>query len=318
MERAMQQIARLVQESGAQSIEEMNRILDANLNGTAPPPIPAPQTDQERAMDLCYQAQESRARRAFQLVREALRLDPDCAQAYVQLARRESDPSAAEALYRKAVEAGRRTLGDEPFNDPEYPFWGVVETRPFMRAMAGLAEMLEAQERLDEAADVLREMLRLNSGDNQGMRYRYVPLLIQQGKLEEARAVIESEPYAQDASAVWEYSAALIAQRQGRREEADALLKRALRGNPYVPELIFNPDRMPPVQPDYWSPGDPSEAVMVADLLGETWGSDAASLAWLLDAARSAGKPRAKGRGSGKGRGPGKGKGGGRGRGKKK
>jgi hypothetical protein len=284
LERAMQQMQRMVQNSGAQSIDEMNAVLAANLSG--PMPRHAAETDQERAVELCDAAESSRSRRELQLIREALRLDPDCAEAYVLLARRESDPAAAEPLYRRAVDAGRRALGDDPFTIPGYPFRGAMESRPFMRAMAGLAETLERQGRGREAGDVLGEMVRLNPGDNQGMRYRYVPLLIALGRVDEARAVIESDDYRGDGCAVWTFSAALVAFRQGRAADADAALATAMSGNPFAGPFILTPDLMPPGAPPTWSPGDESEAMMVAEVLGPTWRSDPAAAEWLAASIR--------------------------------
>jgi tetratricopeptide (TPR) repeat protein len=145
----------------------VNELL-AQVNGKAGVEAPPPATDKERAIDLCHQAREQHSRRELQLIREGLRLDPDCAEAYVMLAQRESDPAEAEKLYRQGVEAGRRSLGEEAFRDPEYAFWGLLESRPSMRALFGVGDVLEMQGRAEEAADVFADVLRLNPGDNQG------------------------------------------------------------------------------------------------------------------------------------------------------
>ena len=149
-----------------------------------------------------------------------------------------------------------------------------------MRALSGLAESLEAQDRLEDAAEVLGQMLRLNPGDNQGMRYRYVPLLIELGRLDDARAVLESKEYREDSSALWEFAAAHVAFKQRRAAEAEALVRRAAGQNPFVVPMLLNPDDVPPMGPT-WSPGEPSEAIMVSDLLGAAWHADAAALRWL-------------------------------------
>jgi tetratricopeptide (TPR) repeat protein len=287
MEKSMRQIIQTLQHSGAQSIDEMNALLDAQVNGRVLDEVPdaGPRTAAERAQDLCYEAEGQRSRRQFQLLREALQVDPECADAYAMLARRHSDPVEAEALYRRAIEAGRRSLGPDVFNDPEYPFWGALESRPFMRAMAELAEVLKLQGRLSEAADVYGEMLRLNPGDNQGVRYNYLPVLIALGRLDAARALIESDDYRGDGCAVWDYSAALLAFKQGRSADAEHCLKRAVVCNPMVPGLIERPELVPPGGLDTWSPGTESEAVMVADLLGDVWRADASATRWLRSTA---------------------------------
>jgi tetratricopeptide (TPR) repeat protein len=285
LERSMQQVLRMLQGSGATSVEEMNALLDAHVNGKAAVGAPPPANDKERALDLCYQAQGQHSRRELQLIREALRLDPDCAEAYVLLARRESDPAEAEKHYRRGVEAGRRSLGEAAFRDPDYPFWGTLESRPFMRALFGLGDVLEMQGRAEEAADVFADVLRLNPGDNQGARYRYVPLLIATGRLDAAREMIHSEEYRDDISALWDFAAALISFKQGRAAEAAQLLAKAAGRNPHVIPLLKDPEAGPPGMSGTWSPGAPSEAEMVVDLLGGAWRSDPEAMQWLRGAA---------------------------------
>ena len=58
-------------------------------------------------------------------------------------------------------------------------FWGVLETRPYMRARQGLADTLWRLDRRDEARSHYEEMLRLNPNDNQGIRYLLVMLLLE-------------------------------------------------------------------------------------------------------------------------------------------
>ena len=303
MERSMQQIARMIQNSGAKSIEEMNALLASQVHGkTLNDPAPA-ETATERAQDLCHQAEEARSRRELQLLREALRLDPNCADAYILLARRESDPAEAEKQYRQATEAGRRSLDEAAFKDPGYPFWGVMESRPFMRAMAGLCDVVGMQGRIQESAELMREMLRLNPGDNQGIRYRYVPRLIELDQLDAAREVIESKDYRDDICAMWDFAAALIAFKQGRHADADLLLKRAVARNRFVAPLVLEVTPMP-AGSDSWSPGTASEGAMVADLLIEAWHSDEEALLWLAKSTlppRPAGK-KSKGKGKRKGK----------------
>jgi hypothetical protein len=161
-----------------------------------------------------------------------------------------------------------------------------------MRAMAGLAQSIELQGRLKEAADVQADMLRLNPGDNQGIRDPHVAVLIALGRLDRARAILESEEYRDDDSAMWNFAGALVAFKQGREDDAARLLKAGVKGNRFVAPMILNPDLMPPGSYPTWSPGDESEAVMVAELLGDAWASDAAALGWLESASRPAPRKR--------------------------
>jgi len=113
----------------------------------------APASPVEAAQEIMYDAWESAdPKRRLALARKAMETSPDCADAYVLLAE-ESAPSLNEALalYRKGVEAGERTLGKEGFEEYAGHFWGFIETRPYMRARAGLAQCLWESGKRQEA-----------------------------------------------------------------------------------------------------------------------------------------------------------------------
>lgn len=105
--------------------------------------------------------------------REALRLDPGHADAWVHLGNRrfeEEQVAEALALYEKGQAAAEaRTIGD-PARYPG-PFWGDVVSRPFMRALHGKGLCLWRLGRVDEARQVFAWMLELNPNDNQGARF---------------------------------------------------------------------------------------------------------------------------------------------------
>jgi hypothetical protein len=82
--------------------------------------------------------------RRVTLARQALALWPNCADAYVLLAENARGRKEALALYRQGVEAGERALGPDAFRLDAGRFWGVMETRPYMRARLGLAHALWA------------------------------------------------------------------------------------------------------------------------------------------------------------------------------
>jgi hypothetical protein len=94
------------------------------------------------AQEMMYDAWEASGAARVALARAALDISPLCADAYVLLAEEDarSQPDAL-ALYRQGVEAGERALGNE-FEELSGHFWGFLQTRPYMRARAGLAMTL--------------------------------------------------------------------------------------------------------------------------------------------------------------------------------
>ena len=77
--------------------------------------------------------------------------------------------------------AGERALGAQAFEEDVGHFWGLLETRPYMRARAGLAASLWTAGDEVEAVEHYQDMLRLNPGDNQGHRYVLLGCLLQMG-----------------------------------------------------------------------------------------------------------------------------------------
>jgi hypothetical protein len=97
-----------------------------------------------KAQDIMYDAWETANRhtRLF-LAKRALKVSPLCADAYVLLAEEGAkDLEEARDLYARGVEAGALAIGPETFEDDVGHFWGVLETRPYMRARSGLAQTL--------------------------------------------------------------------------------------------------------------------------------------------------------------------------------
>ncbi|MDD2422279.1 MAG: hypothetical protein PHU78_09120, partial [Heliobacteriaceae bacterium] len=96
-----------------------------------------------QAQDLIYEAWEMRYRdKRLDLARKALAISPYCADAYVLLAEESDFPREALKLYQQGVQAGQLALGDNLFTEYAGHFWGFIETRPYMRALYGMAETL--------------------------------------------------------------------------------------------------------------------------------------------------------------------------------
>ena len=136
MDETMASIKALLEGQEFESIEEINAFLQDLLKDGGPLPPPPAETPLEEAQAVMYRAYEARGRQRVKLARKALSISPDCADAYVLLAEEEAQSlEEANAYYEQGVQAGRRALGPEVFQEQAGHFWGIVETRPFMRAL---------------------------------------------------------------------------------------------------------------------------------------------------------------------------------------
>jgi tetratricopeptide (TPR) repeat protein len=242
----------------------------------------------DRAQELMYRAWSSHGKRRVQLARQALQLSPDCADAYVLLAE-ETAASAAEArsLYARGVVAGERALGADVFKDGAGQFWAMIETRPYMRAREGLAECLWALGQRDDAIAHYQAMLKLNPGDNQGVRYMLASCLLESGYYEQADLLIRS--YRADESAAWLYSKALLAfRRDGKGRRATLARTKALEANINVPAYLLGLERLPPSSPASYQRGDEAEAWAYLTYALRAWTDSPEALDWLADGFESA------------------------------
>jgi tetratricopeptide (TPR) repeat protein len=266
--------------------------------GTGLAPLSGRQADAalREAQDLMYQAWGATGRQArITLAKRALAISPLCADAYVLLAE-ESAKSLEEAkeLYARGVEAGERALGPRAFEEDVGHFWGLLETRPYMRARAGLARALWASGDRDGAVAHYREMLRLNPGDNQGIRYVLAAALLEIGDDEALRDLLRA--YDDDGSPYWTYTKALLAFRAGgATEEAGRLLAEAVRSNEHVPAFLSGEKDLPEAAPAFITLGGEDEAAEYVRACGEAWRRTAGALEWLRRAVAELPRPSRRG-----------------------
>jgi tetratricopeptide (TPR) repeat protein len=236
-----------------------------------------------RAQEIMHQAfGVADKRKRIDLARKALDISPDCADAYVLLAELAESRKEALELYRRGVEAGERALGPDSFTREEGHFWLVLETRPYMRARLGLAELLWSSGRRDEAIAHLQAMLKLNPNDNQGLRYILSSWLLNMDRFDELSRLLEAY---NEASAAWTYTNALLAfRRDGDVTASRNRLKEALRINKHVPAYLLGTKPMPREQPAYYGHGDENEAILYAASAMGGWKATAGAMAWLKEA----------------------------------
>ena len=234
------------------------------------------------AQMLMYDAWEAPSRQqAVRKARRALEMDPNCADAYVLLAEETAETlEQARDLYAQGVAAGERSLGRKAFKEDVGHFWGILDTRPYMRARAGLAGCLWTLGEREAAVDHYRDLLRLNPNDNQGIRDLLAPCLLELGRDEELERLLKG--YGEDLSAVWLYTWALWAfRRGGDNKAARRRLGQAIKDNPHVPTFLLGPKRLPRRLPEMYAYGSPDEAILYANANRGAWERTPGALEWL-------------------------------------
>lgn len=239
------------------------------------------------AQDIAWDAwDEPDTARRIALAKTALAVSPLCADAYAILAgeaRAGSDEQLE--LWRRGVAVGEEALGSKLFEEMAGHFWGILETRPYMRSRVGLAVALWRRGARDEAArneaiGHLQAVLALNPGDNQGARYLLAGWLAEMERGEELEALLAA--YADEYSAFWGWSRALAAFRKtGDSVESRARLAEAVEINRHVRDYLCGDRKVPRRKPPYYSPGAASEAMVYIEDHAAAWHGTDGALDWV-------------------------------------
>ena len=234
----------------------------------------------EESRELVYEAFESSLTKGKKLIKRALELDPDNADAYLYMADIEEDIHKALDYYKKGMAAGKKTIGEKDFKELKGHFWGFHETRPYMRAKAGYAECLYYAGKIDESIQEYAEMIELNPNDNQGVRYKYAALLVNAGRFKEYENL--KKIFNDEGSALWLFTYAIyLFKKQGRTRKSDKALLDAHQANNHVVAFLTGEKEPPDMVPDYYSWGDENEAVVYLKEAVPVWIETPGALEWI-------------------------------------
>ncbi len=317
----MSLMARKVAESGLETPEEINAFLAGNfmgkniddLVGEEENPSPHFQAIAKlRELDDASTPEEVEA-----VIEAALEIDPLCCDAW--MARADFvEPGSENAgerlrLIRKAVEAGREKHADlitpsdssEGSRSGSPELWGWIEARPFMMAMEALAEAHMSRAEFDRAVELFEELLQLNFGDNQGIRYRLLPLLNYLGEFMKAEALLKRYP--DDISCEFLYGRALTLfnlaleeleepekvlnfesarpfarLRSSRMKAAREALGKAIRNCPWGPVFLLDVRSLLVEAPLSFRVGSPEEALVMGQNAYLAWVVPELPAIWLI------------------------------------
>ncbi len=235
-----------------------------------------------KAQEVMYEAWDrATSRSRIALAHKALAISPLCADAFNLLAEEAASPAEARDLYARGLDAGELALGPEGFEEYEGHFWGFLETRPYMRARHGLALTLLDLGEEAAAVEHFRAMLKLNPGDNQGIRYLLLGCLLRR---DDAAAVKELlAAYEDEWSAYWLYTRALVAFRDGHAAEKKTarVVQDAWSANQHVPAILAGVEPPATSEDGYITVGGADEATDYVRDCGPAWRETPGAVVWL-------------------------------------
>lgn len=198
-----------------------------------------PDTDfdrHEQALDIlenAYYAEDEKT--AAKFAKEALKLDPDLTDAKRILI--DTYPLEKQKKeYEKLIKQEEARLGKMGVSDDDVgAYYGLIETGPYMRIRYAYMELLENMNKLRMAIAEGEDIIRLNEGDNMGVRYKLIKLyaMLEDGeKLERLVAEYNEE------SVHFLLPQAVYYYKTDELTKARGILKRMYKENAYIKALF--------------------------------------------------------------------------------
>jgi tetratricopeptide (TPR) repeat protein len=189
-----------------------------------------------------------------------------------------STDALVEGLGRRCAGILDRALTDVPAGS-HLP-WAMPQNRAALRMESRLGMALISTRREADAFEQEMRLLRLNPGDNHGVRASVMNRLLSAGRDEEAVAL--AERYPDDAIVEVAYGSVLALYRLGRHADALAALETARNMSPKVVDyLVRGRVRKPSLDGHYLRHGGDDEAWYYREHMREIWVAVPGLLAWL-------------------------------------
>ena len=280
----MTDLHRLLGNQDFQNEDELKSFLDGLTGKKIPSVSKNTLTNKEKAQDLVLEAYELTPAKAKKNIDKALELDPDCIEAYEYLSGCESTLERAGAYLEKGIEIGRKLFFGDNFEYHKGHFWGIHETRPFMRCLQLYSEVLYLKNKKKECVDILEEMISLNPNDNQGVRDQLMLYLIELNEVKKYEKY--ANMYKVDEMAFSLFNHALFTfKTEGDTTKAKKQLQKAIKQNKFVLEKLISGQPIVELS-DHYGFGDESEADYYVDSAQHIWRQTKGAMEWLKKQAK--------------------------------
>ena len=154
-------------------------------------------TNEEKATEELEKLEFAASEREYAAILErALKLDPDNLEARLF----KLDPESLEFIHelKKLETLGKAVMQKRGLDDEESigNYWGIVETRAYLRIKALYADELQKRRMLTASVREYEDILRLNEADNMGIRYILMGIYCQLEQMEKAKELYQRSPEA--------------------------------------------------------------------------------------------------------------------------
>lgn len=283
MELVNRSMIRLMAEKEFDSAEETNAFINETLSGGTIDEVldSIERSPEEEALELAFQARAANEpEEMFLLCLKALILDPYCVDALTLRAEISAETDEELALeYMSIIRRAEHHFGAAYMQENTGNFWGIVETRPYMRARLNLMFMLMEMGHIETAIFECEGLLELNPNDNQGVRDVLRGLYLETRQLDDLKSL--NKKYDDDCSAICLWSKVLALWLAEDRANAKKMARKAHKENKWVRQYLVGKKKVPNRTVDSYALGSVEEACYCFDTLGVAWELNPEAIQWL-------------------------------------
>lgn len=227
------------------------------------------------AQEICWSASDIRddipegRRYIKKLAKKALDYFPNCADAYALLASYSETPKKQLEFALQGKIAFEEDYGLSFIEKNRGFFWGITETRPYIRVLWHYSEALRKLGENKKAVECMEYMLELCPEDNIGIRYQLFYLYIKMGLFNQVKKMFFAH---NEESTEFLYGRLLLllAENSSNISEMNFVYKKALDENKFIPSYLLRKDDIPNAAIEY-SYGSEEEAHTYTYFYGDTW-----------------------------------------------
>lgn len=242
--------------------EELNEKLQDFIEKYNAGEIDYENTILDDAYELLTKASSTKSKKqAIKYAKEAYDMCPDCFDAILFQVNLEDNPIKRMQLLEEGLEYEKDRLTDEEyFEKDKGHFYGIFETRPYIRGLYAKATYLIMDGKIKKARDVCREIIKLNEHDNTGARYLLMAIY---AILEEEKDMLKLYKKYPEEDLEMLVPLFILYYKQDNSKKAKEYLDRINKANPdFIKFFKGTMKENKDVPEGYYSKGDSSEVMM--------------------------------------------------------
>lgn len=256
----------LLEKNNVKDINEANEKLQEFIKMYNNGEIEYKNTPPDEAYEILEEAQYAKnEKEAIKLAKKAYKKSSDCFDVILFQCDLEENVIKRMKLLNDGLEFEKNRLTNEKYFDKENigHFYGIFETRPYIRGLSIKAEYLLEEGKLRQAANICKEVLRLNENDNLGVRYLLMAIY---ATLEEEKSMLDLYKKYPEEDLEMLFPLFAIYYKSGNDKKALEYLKRIDKCNSnFVKYFNGTIKQSKKVSSGYYSRGDSSEIFMYLD-----------------------------------------------------